>query len=284
MKKYDIAVVGGDKRTACMASVLTKKGYEVLCYGTLSLPVTEKLYHAATLKEALFKAPVILCGIPFAKKDCLYFETDTPAIPLTEFQRLLRKHHKIFGGVIPEDFKRICTKRNIECFDFMAEEPLTLYNAIATAEGAILEAMLHKPTQLHQSNVLVLGYGRCGRVLAHKLAGLSAYVTVCSASTTELATAASLGFQTLPLEELSRSLGNYEYLFNTIPATVLTSECLMEMNEESLVIDIASNRIGVDYEAAEQLKRNVLFCPGLPGKYASLSCGEKMVEFVLSKI
>lgn len=284
MKKYDIAVVGGDKRTACMASVLANKGYEVLCYGTLSLPVTEKLYHAATLKEALLKAPVIVCGIPFSKRDCLYFETDLPEIPLTELQRLLRKSHTIFGGVITEDFKRVCAKRNIHCFDFMSEEPLTLYNAIATAEGAILEALLHSSTQLHQSNVLVLGYGRCGRVLAQKLAGLSANVTVCSASPIELATAISLGFRTLPLSELTQNIHQFEYLFNTIPATILTQECLTEMQPDSLIIDIASNRIGVDYEAATLLNRNVLFCPGLPGKYASVSCAEKMAEFVLNNI
>lgn len=283
MKKYNIAVVGGDKRTACMASVLAKKGYEVLCYGTTP-DIGDKLYHATTIKEALLKSPVILCGIPFAKNNCLYFATDIPAVPLTELQRLLRKHHKLFGGVIPEDFKQVCAARNIACFDFMQEEPLTLYNAIATAEGAILEALLHKSTQIHQSKVLVLGYGRCGRVLANKLKGLSADVSVCSASPTELATGVSLGFHTLPLEVLSRSIGKYEYIFNTIPATVLTSECLTEMNADSLVIDIASNRIGADYEAAARLKRNVLFCPGLPGKYASMSCAEKMTEFVLSKI
>jgi len=284
MKKYDIAVVGGDKRTACMASVLAKRGFEVICYGITSLTANAKLYHAASLKEAFLKAPVIVCGIPFAKNDCLYFEQETNPIPLTEVQRLLRKNHKVFGGVIPEDFKRLCHKRDIACFDFMQEEPLTLFNAISTAEGAILEAMLHQSTQLHQSSALVLGYGRCGKVLAHKLSGLSACVTVCCASPIELAAAHALGFETLPLTELSAQIGNYEYLFNTIPAPVLNRECLEELNPDALVIDIASNRVGVDYEAASQLKRNVLFCPGLPGKYSAVSCAEKMTEFVLSKI
>ncbi len=284
MKKYDFAVVGGDKRTAYMASALAKRGFEVACYGTTSIPVNDKLYQAASLKEAFFKSPVIICGIPFSQNDFLSFEQETFKIPLTEVQRLLRKNHKVFGGVIPEDFKRICAKRNIDCFDFMSEEPLTLFNAIATAEGAILEAMLHKPTQLHQSPVLILGYGRCGKVLAHKLKGLSAYVTVCCASPIELASALSLGYETLPLTQLPENIGHYEYIFNTIPALVLTEECLREMNSDALIIDIASNRIGVDYEAAAKLERNVLFCPGLPGKYSAVSCAEKMVEFVLSKM
>lgn len=284
MKKYDIAIIGGDKRTACMAPVLAKKGYSVICYGTSESPIDDKIYHADTLKDTITQASVIVCGIPFQKEGCLYFEKDLPKTPITELQRFLRKHHTVFGGIILEDFRTVCEKRKIDCFDFMQDEPLTIFNAIATAEGAILEALLHKSTQLHQSKAMVLGYGRCGRVLADKLKGLSAHVTVCAAQSQELATATAMGFQTLPLSELVHEINCFEYVFNTIPATVLTKVCLAEMSKNSLIIDIASNRIGVDYEAAALLNRNVLFCPGLPGKYASLSCAEQLAEFVLNKL
>lgn len=284
MKKFDFAIVGGDKRTACMALVLAKKGYDVICFGTMKYATNEKIYYTDTLQEAITKASVIVCGIPFEKKGGLYFEEERFKTPLTELQRLLRKHHKIFGGVISEDFKRVCEKRNIGCFDFMQEEALTIYNAVATAEGAILEALLHKDTQLHHSQVLVLGYGRCGKVLADKLKGLSGQVTVCSAQPQELAYAAAVGFQVLPLSEMPQRVECFEYVFNTIPATILTESCLKNMKEDSLIIDIASNRVGVDYEAANLLKREALYCPGLPGKYASLSCAERLVDFVLNKI
>lgn len=284
MKKFDFAIVGGDKRTAGMAHVFAKRGYDVICYGAVGCPTNENIYHAETLQEAISKAPVIVCGIPFQKAGELYFEEDALKTPLTELQRMLRKMHIIFGGVIPEDFKRACEKRNIGCYDFMLDEPLAIYNAVATAEGAILEALMHKNTHLHQSKVLVLGYGRCGRVLADKLKGLSAQVTVCSEQPQELATAAALGFQTMPLTKLPKGVKHFEYIFNTIPSTVLTESCLRNMKEDSLTVDIASNRIGADYEAAASLKRKVLYCPGLPGKYASLSCAESLADFVLNKI
>lgn len=284
MKKFDFAIVGGDKRTACMALVLAKKGYDVICFGTVKYATNDKIHYTNTLREAITNATVIICGIPFEKDGGLYFEKELPRVSLTELQRLLRKHHKIFGGVISEDFKRVCEKRNIGCYDFMQEEPLTIFNAAATAEGAILEALLHKDTQLHQSKALVLGYGRCGKVLADKLKGLSVRVTVCSAQVEELALAASLGFSVLKLSELSQQINPYEYVFNTIPVTVLTKEVLKEMKDDALIIDIASNRIGVDYEAADLLKRQAIFCPGLPGKYAPFSCAEKLTEFVLNKI
>ncbi len=284
MKKYDFAIVGGDKRTARMATVLSQKGYHVACFGTVESPSDNKIYYAHTLQETIINAPVIVCGIPFQKDGYLYFEKKLSPIPLTELQRMLRKHHKVFGGVIPEEFRNICEKRKINCYDFMKEEPLTIWNAVVTAEGAILEALLHKDTQIHLSKTLVLGYGRCGKVLANKLRGLSAYVTVCSNQSQELAYASSLGFRTLPLSELEHKIDRFEYVFNTIPATVLTRPCLEKMRTDCLMIDIASNRIGIDYEAANSLNKSALFCPGLPGKYASLSCAEQLADFVLTKL
>ncbi len=283
MKKFDFAIVGGDKRTARMATVFAQKGYSVICFGTVEKPNDNKIYTAHTLQEALTNAPVIVCGIPFQKDGYLYFEKKQSPIPLTELQRMLRKHHKVFGGVIPEDFRNVCENRKIDCCDFLQEEPLTIMNAVATAEGAILEALLHKDTQLHLSKTLVLGYGRCGKILADKLKGLSAQVTVCSEQSQELAYASSLGFHTLPLSELPQIIDCFEYVFNTIPTLVLTRPCLEKMRKDSLIIDIASNRVGVDYKAANSLQKAAFFCPGLPGKYASLSCAEQLVEFVFKK-
>lgn len=284
MKKYDVAIVGGDKRTARMASVFAQKGYHVVCFGTGTHAADNRIYHTHSLQDAISKAPVIICGIPFEKDGGLYFEEALPRITLTELQRLLRKHHQIFGGVIPEDFRRICEKRNIGCFDFMQDEALTITNAVAAAEGAILEALLHKDTSLHQSGTLVLGYGRCGKVLADKLKGLSAHVTVCAASSTELAAASAMGLKTLAASELNLQIPAFEYIFNTIPAPLLDRSCLEQTVPDALIIDIASNRSGADYEAAAALNRRLLFCPGLPGKYASLTCARQLTEFVLTKI
>ncbi|MBQ2804160.1 MAG: dipicolinate synthase [Lachnospiraceae bacterium] len=284
MKKFDIAIVGGDRRIACMSYVFAQKGYDVICYGTAKQHTDDLIYHTLSLQEAIAKAPVIICGIPFQKDECLYFETELTKVPLTELQRLLRKSHTIFGGIIPDDFKRICEKRNIAYYDFMQEESLSILNAVATAEGAILEALMHKNTQLHQSKILLLGYGRCGKILADKLKGLSSHVTVCSNVSTELALASSFGFQTLNLSCIEQEIHRFEYLFNTIPATVLPKSCLKKTAADALIIDIASNQVGVDYAAAQTLNRNVLFCPGLPGKYASLSCAQQLSEYVLSKI
>ena len=290
MTKYDIAILGGDKRTACMVPILAEKGYRVICFRTgktaYSPATKSKIAIARSLREALDSAPVIIGGIPFTKSDSLYCEEDTSdtAIGISEIQRSIHKHQKIFAGVIPESFRRTCEEREISCYDFMLDEPITLYNAVSTAEGAILEALLHKNTNLHMSHTLVLGYGRCGKVLADRLQGLHACVTICSNDANELALACALGFETMHLSNLCRKICCYEYIFNTIPARVLNRRCLEKTAPNAIIIDIASNKAGADYDIAEKLNVNIHFCPGLPGKYAGESCAKYLTDFVINRI
>lgn len=280
MNQYDIAMIGGDRRIACMAPVFTAEGCRVVGFGTTECDVCTK---ASSLRQALDNSGTVICGIPFEKEGKLCCESGI-SIPVTEFQRCLRKRQKVFAGVIPENFRRLCEEREISCYDFMQDEPLTLFNAVATAEGAILEALSHQGTLLHKSNCLVLGYGRCGSQIAQKLRGLSAYVTVCTGRPIELALADTRGCNILPLSKLQREISRFQYIFNTVPACLLNEKILKQVQSDCLIIDIASGKIGVDYKAARELSLNALYCPGLPGKYSAVSCAEKLAQYVLSNI
>lgn len=277
MAEYDIAVIGGDKRTAYMIPFFMERGYRVIGY---------KIYHkndmeieadgyADSLKQAVESAKVIVGGIPIEKKGI---------VNLKELSRHIRKHHKIFGGVMPEAFRQECSERGIVCYDFMKDESIAVFNAVATAEGAVLEAMLHKQTNIHHSRTLVLGYGRCGKVLSEKLKGLSAYVTVCANNGPELALAEAFGMDVLPLGNLAGRIGEFEYIYNTIPALVLDEGMLKEVGKETLIIDIASGRGGLDYKEAEERRIKALHCLGLPGKYAGQVSAKRLSEYVIGKI
>ena len=277
MAEYDIGVIGGDKRIAYMVPFFREMGYRVIGYkiSRINGKAAETDGTAESLKQAVESAAVIVGGIPIEKKRI---------VNLRELSRHIRKHHKIFGGVIPESFRQECIERSIECYDFMKDESIAIFNAVATAEGAILEALLHKDTNIHKSNTLVLGYGRCGTVLAQKLKNLSAYVTVCGGSPTELAKAEAAGTETLPLCRLEERAGEYEYIYNTIPDLVLEEGILGKLPQDALIIDIASGKGGVDYQAAERLGINALHCLGLPGKYAGKISAKKLTEYVRNKL
>ncbi len=277
MAEYDIAVIGGDKRTAYMAPFFREMGYRVICYkishvkeGKIEADGT-----AESLKQAVESAKIIVGGIPIEKKGIVH---------IRELSRHLRKHHIVFGGVIPEAFRQECDERGICCYDFMKDESIAVFNAVATAEGAILEALIHKDTNIHRSRTLVLGYGRCGTVLAQKLKGLSAFVTVCGCNSVELARAEAMGMETLLLNRLEEKAGEFEYLYNTIPALVLEERMLDKLQKGALIVDIASGKGGVDYQAAERLGVKALHCLGLPGKYAGKISAKRLTEYVVEKL
>ncbi|MCR5461187.1 MAG: dipicolinate synthase [Acetatifactor sp.] len=275
MDYRDVCLIGGDRRISYMAPILSREGCRVLRFDAPTPGVK--------FQEALGGAGTIICGIPFEKNGKIFCEKET-SVSVAEFQRLLRKRQMLFGGLFPNHFLRHCEERSIECHDFMKDEALTLFNAVATAEGAILEALSNRETLLHQSNCLVLGFGRCGSLIAQRLWGLHASVTVEVRDPAELAMAMARGHQTLPLPELPESIARFDYVFNTIPACYLGDKCLPQVRQDCLIIDVASGRTGVDYELAGNLSLHALFCPGLPGKYAAKSCAERLVKYVLQII
>ncbi|MBO4290871.1 MAG: dipicolinate synthase [Lachnospiraceae bacterium] len=280
MNPYNITLLGGDRRIACMAPVLIQKGCRLTGFSVFECPLIPP---SPSLKKALENAGTVICGIPFSRGETL-LSTSGPPVLLSELKRHLRKKQLLFGGLIPENFRRHCEERQIECFDFLKDPSLTLMNAAATAEGAVSEALLGRDTLLCGHSCLVLGYGRCGSLIADRLYGLRGEVTVCSADPIELSDAMSHGLQTFSLADLSREISRFDYIFNTIPVCCLTEDILKQVRPKCLIIDIASDRKGADYEAAKNLSVNLRYCPGLPGKYAAVSCAQQMAQFVLLNI
>ena len=94
-------------------------------------------------------------------------------------------------------------------------------NAVPTAEGAVQVAMEELPFTLHSARVLILGFGRVGKLTAHRMGALGAKVTVSAQGYEDLAWAAAYGHETGRLETLSCELGGFDLIVNTIPAQVL---------------------------------------------------------------
>lgn len=285
MEEKKIAVIGGDKRLAYIVPQLARRGFEVSCYATEPIPEKSGISYcfAGSFAEAAEGAEAIVCGIPFEKNNHVYADMAMPDLEIEAFFESLHQGKKLFGGVLPKKVKDFCKEKEIFYYDFMEDESLAIFNAVATAEGSILTALREHPTNLHGSRCLVLGYGKCGRVLADKLQGLAAKVTVCARKQGVLACVKAAGLEALDFESLARKIGDFEYIFNTIPSKVLTEEILKRTQKTGLIVDIATGG-GVDFEAAGKWGVRALLCPGLPGKYAPKSSAIGMAEFVMKNM
>lgn len=279
---YDIAIIGGDKRLTYMARIFKKKGYKVYCTQD-GCEDNSFAYTATGVKEAINLSHIIVGGIPFLKDEKVFSSEWTLNLSKEEIFSALKKGHQFFAGMLSEELEKVCREKEVICYDFMKDELLTVFNTVATAEGAILEALKNKETNIHKSRTLVLGYGRCAKTLGDKLKGLSAQVTVCCRNEEQLECAAACGFNTFLLKELKEKVNEFEYIYNTIPFLILDKDMLQNVRRDALIIDIASGKGGIDFEAAQMLGIRALLCPGLPGKYAPQISAEKLADYVMEK-
>ena len=142
-------------------------------------------------------------------------------------------------------------------------------NAIPTAEGAIQYAMQNSEITLNDSKCLILGFGRCGKILAHKLKGIGARVYVEARSTRDLAYISTYDYIPIPLYDLKKHLWKFDFIFNTIPVPILTAEYIDLFPKNVVYIDKSySQALGIHYVPA----------PSLPGKVAPMTAASILYQ------
>ena len=146
-------------------------------------------------------------------------------------------------------------------------------NAVPTAEGAIELAISETPITIRNSKCLVLGYGKVGKVLAHSLHALGAKTYVAARKYADLAFIESHGCHPLTMQETTTRLGEFDIIFNTVPALILDAEGLSKIPKSTLIIDLSSKPGGVDFEVAKELGLRVIWALSLPGRIAPVTAG-----------
>jgi dipicolinate synthase subunit A len=282
---YDFAIIGGDMRQIYMVNDLISRNFSVTVYG-LTDPLLDLTCHLAnTLAEAINSSLTIITPIPLSKDGSNLISLKAPAdLTINKLSNLLTPEHKLFGGCLTKELKSYCDTQSISYYDLMEQEEVILYNTIATAEGAIAEAINSSTTNLHGSSCLIIGYGRCARTLADKLKNLCGHIDVAARSPLALAAAYAASLGTINFTELEGKMDHYDYIFNTVPALILTKDLLANTNTNVVIIDIASAPGGVDYPFAKGIHRNCKLCLGLPGKVAPKSSATFLIDHILSNL
>lgn len=261
-------ILGGDERNRWAAEYLCGIGHEVHTFGVPGCSDEPMpLYMERTVLPFPSFQGALLRGVS--------------AIPIEEILHRVDGDSTIFGGLIGT-WARAFAHRKARVFDLYSSEPLTTANTVPTAEGAICLAKEHSPITLHGANCLVLGYGRVGKILAAKLQALSAHVTVALRKAPDQALAEALGLVTDRICVYSRGLEQYEFVFNTVPAEVLTGEQLARLDKSCVLLELASAPGGFSRTQCEALGLTCCHAPGLPGKYAPKTAGILYAQSILT--
>ena len=295
VNEHTIAIIGGDLRLLHLAILLKKQGYPVTVYGNhpdfyqLSKEYSDyfakEIITSSSLAAAVKQNDVIIGPIPFSKDgEHITSNKMSESIPVSSFLQLLTHKPFVFGGAMNSNITTFFMEHGVPFCDVMDLEPVAIGNAIATAEGTILEAIKRSTINLHQSEALILGFGRCAKILALKLKGLDVSVTIAARKPEALAYAKAYGFGTCMLQKEMLDLSSYDFIFNTVPAKIVTRQALLTVKPDVTLIDIASAPGGVDFTAAQELGINASLCLALPGIYAPKTSAEILLEAIVEQL
>ncbi len=262
MKK--ITLVGGDNRLIVLKKKLENEGFFVDTLG---------LFEKDNGK--IETSDIVIFPIPTSK------DKKTVFCPLTDRKILLSE----IGKRIDNDKLVLSCNyifENKNNIDFGALDSYALLNAVPTAEGAIKLAIENTDFTLWRSKILVIGYGRVGKILADRLKSLGADVTISARKTKDFAMSSALGFDYIDTSSLNQASCDFDIIFNTVDAKVIGNEKLKDIKCD-LIIDLSTFG-GFDLEYAKDCGLNAIKAPALPMKTAMRTAAEILFKTVMQII
>ena len=168
-----ISVVGGDLRIVKLVEMLIEDNYTVYTYG---LEYSEELLKldgvemCPTLEDAVRDAKAVVGPIPLSSdRKNLSMPFSNIKLPIEDFVNCLSEN-------ITEPIRNSLDEKSINYIDLLKREEFSVLNTISTAEGTIQIAMEETQKTVHGRNVLIMGFGRIGKVLSKMLSGIGAKV------------------------------------------------------------------------------------------------------------
>ena len=250
----NFAVIGGDARFSRLAELLRADGHQALCAGLEGAGAA-----CLPLEDAVKDAEIVILPLPACAGKAVNAPLAAEKIEIRRLAGLIRPCQTVLAGKPAGPLTEF-----VPCVDYFAREELTVRNAAATAEGALEILMRELPVTLLGERILVVGFGRIGKLLALRLHLLGARVTVSARKPADRAWIQCLGLEAADTERLDVS--GFRAVVNTVPALVLDEKRLLRLDRDCLCLDLASKPGGVDFDAAQRLGLRTIHALGLPGR------------------
>ncbi len=274
---FSAAVVGGDSRQIEVAKALTDLFKEVRIYGHPPTEAPAAVIFSSKLDE-LIDVRVVLLPINGMNEAGLV--TGYKPDQTIDFGALipsLTVETLIVTGSMPFKWLQKLNSLQLKVLQYSNNDEIAILNSIPTAEGALQIAMEQLPITIHNSTVIIIGFGRVGATVARVFKALGARTIVAARRPASLARAWEQGHERINLGSVAEVIGIADIIINTVPVLILDATLIAGLPSRTLIIDLASPPYGTDFEAARGLNIKAIIAPGLPGKVAPKTAG-----FILS--
>lgn len=283
----NICILGGDTRQLYLARLLAKDGHCVHLYALEQADLHDSSLLPDASLDQLAAADVVVLPLPVATRDqTLHAPLSELCIPIPQLFEHFSPRQLLLGGQPDAQTRALAKTRGLTLLDYYAREELAVANCVPTAEGCIQLALNEMPITIHNARVLMLGYGRVGKITARRFAALGGLVCVAARKYDQLAWAEADGFTPLYIHDLAHHLSSFDLVVNTVPAPILCEHELEALSPQCLIIDLAAFPGGVDPAAADRLGCRVIQARSLPGKTAPATAGmivKQTIDHMLSE-
>ncbi|WP_298033799.1 dipicolinate synthase subunit DpsA [uncultured Dysosmobacter sp.] len=263
-------IIGGDRRQAELAGLLETDGNTVYTYGL-------EPWRPGGSLELASSAEAVILPLPLCRGDGLL--NCQEAVTAVELFRYLRPGQRVLAGQVQPRQQQEAASFGLTLEDYFLREELMVANAAATAEAAVQVAMERLDRTLLGMDCLVLGFGRIGKLLSHRLHGLGAKVTAAARKPEDRAWIRAYGLRSLDIAHLDGTLSDFGAVFNTVPAPVLNGPLLAQLPKDCFCVELASIQ-GIDLTAAERLGLPCVWARSLPGRMVPCTAAEAIRDAV----
>ncbi len=267
----NIIVIGGDRRMIFAAKRLAEKNDCSLCgFGDMNVPGMSGAGSGERFDCAVL--PI------FARSEEIPCPMGGQPLDIDMLTGLLEPGAAVFAGKVFPRLAELCVKNGYELYDYLEREEFAVMNAVLTAEAAAETAIRETQTSVFGADVLVLGYGRIGKLTARYFAALGARVTAAARKQSDLAWIRASGHSCADITDraqLGEALAAADIILNTVPAKILAGETASFVRTDALLIELASVPCTDETAAFRVIKAG-----GLPGKTAPVTAGYIIAETI----
>ena len=248
IKELDFAVIGADRRLDYAADELRRRGFGAVRYAEGAIPIGAKHY--------LFAPPFSAAKLQYAG-----FASEGTTV---------------FAGAISAEAKALLSSSGARIINYCETEYFNSENAELTAEAAMTVYIGASGASFRRAKVLISGFGRIGKALAFRLRSHGADVTASARKIADIELIRVYGCKPM---ETAAIRGEYDVIFNTIPANVFTKD-LTDRTKTDYYIELASAPYGVADKNIWSAGTKVIMAGGLPGKVLPVTAGRLIAETV----
>ena len=200
-----VTIIGGDRRQHLLEEILREKGFTVGGYFDETHSMT-----SSALARRLAVSDAVILPIPATRDGKTVAGT---ALSIDSMLPHIKRGAYLFGGRLPDAVKR----EDLMLIDYLCDESFTQENAALTAEGVLRLLYENTDRALSDTHILILGFGRIGSHLTHRLLKLGARVTVVARRRESRTLATMCGAVALDFDQ---ALPPADFAVNTVPPPI----------------------------------------------------------------